>query len=113
MCDRTLGKHPGETVMDVWDKPPTWTKEHKRKCLLIAFLTVMLLDKIITAIDPEAFKPDAFKSGEQLAHPEPAEPNKPTLPLSPFPDTSKPDFGPPVDLDSPDASDLGISPQTD
>jgi hypothetical protein len=97
MCDRILGKHPGETVMDVWEKPPTWTKEHKRKCLLIVLFTVMALDKIIIAIAP-----DAFKSPEQIAHPALPGKEKPTLPLSPFPDTSKPNLGPPVDLDSPE-----------
>jgi hypothetical protein len=97
MCDKILGKHPGETVIDVWEKPATWTKEHKRKCLLIALFTVMALDKIIIAIAP-----DAFKSPEQIAHPQLPGKEKPTLPLSPFPDTSKPNLGPPVDLDSPE-----------
>ncbi len=95
MSEKILGKHPGETVMDVWEKPPTWTKEQKRKCLLIAFFAVMIVDKIITAIDP-----NAFKSPEEISHAQTSQPQKPTLPLSPFPPTRNPHLDPPLDLDS-------------
>jgi curved DNA-binding protein CbpA len=99
MSERNLGKHPGDTMLDVWDKPPSWTKENKRKSLLIAFFTIMLLDKVITFIDPNAFK---AKEPNNTEDPEINRILKPTLPRSPFAPVGQPERGTPVDLDSPE-----------
>jgi len=57
LCDSILGKHPGDTALKYWEKAPSWTKEHKRRCLLWGFLIVVAVDRLVVATHATASVP--------------------------------------------------------
>jgi len=51
-CDSILGKHPGDTALDYWSKATSWTKDHKRRCLLWGFLIIVTFDRLAAQFGP-------------------------------------------------------------
>ncbi|MBU6454761.1 MAG: J domain-containing protein [Cyanobacteria bacterium REEB67] len=59
--DKIYGKHPGDTILDTWNKPVLWTKDHKNRCLIFALFVMIAFDRLALAIDPQAFMSESAR----------------------------------------------------
>ena len=88
-CDEILGKHPADAFLDIWQKPVSWTKESRRRSLILMIIMIMACDKIVSFINPQSIS-------DQLPD------RPPALPRSPFANKSEnnPPKSKPINFDS-------------
>ncbi|MBS2006017.1 MAG: J domain-containing protein [Cyanobacteria bacterium SZAS TMP-1] len=87
LCESITGKHPGDTALEYFQKPPSFTKDRKRRSLLIGVFILVAFDTIALKIDPNAFGP--------------AKPRVPA-PAAPPASAPTPAKSPGLDFDSPE-----------